>query len=122
MSAPGQGAGYSFPWEQAAMRGDELPDNLPLPDQMAYTAMRNIYRAYHQKSISRDKAVAEKRKIRRTYEQARETLAFEGRLAKHMARLMKDTEAARTACRKEPTAENALRLCAVMEGMGGAEV
>ena len=29
--------GFSFPWEKAAMRGEELPDGLSLPDQMAYT-------------------------------------------------------------------------------------
>ena len=44
--------GFSFPWEKAAMRGEELPDGLSLPDQMAYTALRNTYRAYYDKTIS----------------------------------------------------------------------
>ena len=35
--------GFSFPWEKAAMRGEELPDGLSLPDQMAYTCLRHIY-------------------------------------------------------------------------------
>ena len=52
--------GFSFPWEKAAMRGEELPDGLSLPDQMAYTALRNTYRAYYDKTISRDAAAAEK--------------------------------------------------------------
>ena len=30
--------GFSFPWEKAAMRGEELPEGLSLPDQMAYAA------------------------------------------------------------------------------------
>ena len=51
--------GFSFPWEKAAMRGEELPDGLSLPDQMAYTALRNTYRAYYDKTISRDAAAAE---------------------------------------------------------------
>lgn len=42
------------------MRGEELPDGLSLPDQMAYTALRNTYRAYYDKTISRDAAAAEK--------------------------------------------------------------
>lgn len=99
------------------MRGDNLPDGLALPDQMAYTAMRNIYDAYHKKIINRDIAAAEKRKIRRAYEQACETLTFENRLAGYRARLLRSTEAARTACRKEPTPENALYLCAVVDGL-----
>ena len=46
------------------MRGEELPDGLSLPDQMAYTALRNTYRAYYDKTISRDAAAAEKQQIR----------------------------------------------------------
>lgn len=42
------------------MRGEELPDGLSLPDQMAYTALRNTYRAYYDKTISRDAAADRK--------------------------------------------------------------
>lgn len=109
--------GFSFPWEQAAMRGDEMPDGLPLPDQLAYTAMRNIYWSYHNKIISRDAAAAEKRRIRREYEQNSESWAFWSRLADHHARVIRDTEAAKTACRKNPTPENTVRLCDVLDGL-----
>lgn len=34
--------GFSFPWEKAAMRGEELPDGLSLPDQMAYWSTSRI--------------------------------------------------------------------------------
>ena len=50
------------------MRGEELPDGLSLPDQMAYTALRNTYRAYYDKTISRDAAAAEKQQIRLAWE------------------------------------------------------
>lgn len=95
----------------------ELPEGLPLPDQMAYTAMRNIYAAYHRKTLDRETAAAEKQKIRHGYERAVEALAFEDRLARHRARVLRDTEAAKTACRKAPTPENALRLCDVLDGI-----
>ena len=99
------------------MRGDEMPDDLPLPDQMAYTAMRNIYDAYHKKIINRDMAAAEKRRVRREYEQMSESWAFWGRLADHHAKILRNTETARTACRKNPTPKNAVRLCDVLDGI-----
>ena len=51
--------GFTFPWEKAAMHGEELPEGLSLPDQMAYTCLRNIYFLYYNKTISRDQAAAE---------------------------------------------------------------
>ena len=50
--------GFTFPWEKAAMHGEELPEGLSLPDQMAYTCLRNIYFLYYNKTISRDQAAA----------------------------------------------------------------
>lgn len=99
------------------MRGDEMPEGLSLPDQMAYTAMRNIYWSYHNNIISRDAAAAEKLRIRRTYTAAVEALEFWGKLANQRACLLRYTEAVKTACRKAPTAENALRLCDVIDGL-----
>lgn len=42
------------------MHGEELPEGLSLPDQMAYTCLRNIYFLYYNKTISRDQAAARK--------------------------------------------------------------
>ena len=99
------------------MRGDEMPDRLTLPDQMAYTAIRNIYDAYHKKIITRDTAVAEKLRIRRVYEQAKKTMEFESGLADYRSRQFRETEAAKSACRKKPTPENAIFLCDVLDGI-----
>ena len=55
--------GFTFPWEKAAMHGEELPEGLSLPDQMAYTCLRNIYFLYYNKTISRDQAAAEKQRV-----------------------------------------------------------
>ena len=76
--------GFSFPWEKAAMRGEELPDGLSLPDQMAYTALRNTYRAYYDKTISRDAAAAEKQRIRLAWERAVSRAAFDQRLTRDL--------------------------------------
>ena len=56
---------WTFPWEQEAMRGDGIPDGLSLADQMAYTALRNIYWSHYEKRLSREQAKAEKNKLRR---------------------------------------------------------
>lgn len=34
---------FSFSWERDAMRGDAMPEGLPLYDQAAYQAMRYLY-------------------------------------------------------------------------------
>lgn len=109
--------GFSFPWEKAAMHGEELPEGLSLPDQMAYTCLRNIYSLYYKKTISRDRAAAEKQRVRVQWEKATGAMEFDKKLAIHQAIVIRDTEAAKTACRKDPTPENALRLCNAIDGL-----
>lgn len=59
---------FSFPWERDAMRGDAMPEGLPLYDQAAYQAMRYLYALYHRSEIPREDAAAEKGRIRGEYE------------------------------------------------------
>lgn len=108
---------WTFPWEQGASRGAEMPDGLSLPDQMAYAALRSIYRDFHEKRLDREQAAREKRLIRREWEKAKEAEAFERKLADYHVRLRRAIERAACACRKEPTAESALRLCDVIDGL-----
>ena len=42
---------------------------------------------------------------------------FADKLTRHHVRVLKDSEAARSAYRKNPTPENALRLCDVLDGL-----
>ena len=103
------------------MHGEELPEGLPLPDQMAYTCLRNIYSMYYNKTISRDRAAAEKQRVRVQWEKAVSTMEFDRKLAAHHVQVIRNTEAAKTACRKDPTPENVLRLCNVLDGIGEME-
>ena len=101
------------------MHGEELPDGLSLPDQMAYTCLRHIYAMYYSKTISRDRAAAEKQRVRRAWQSMSEQIDYESKLALQRAQILRDTETAKTACRKDPSPENALRLCNALDGIGG---
>lgn len=110
-------SGYVFPWEREAMRGEEMPDELSLYDQMAYISLRTLYHDYHEKRLDRETASAEKRRIVGAWQRAKDTADFQRKLAFFSARVFKDTEAAKIAVRKDPSPENAIRLCNVMDGI-----
>lgn len=99
------------------MHGEDMPDGLTLADQMAYTALRNIYWSYREKHMSREQARMEKQKLRREWEKAKEAEAFDRKLTEYHVRQIKAQQAAMCACRKDPTPENALRLCNVIDGL-----
>lgn len=115
MSAPE--AGYAFPWEREAMKGEELPDGLSLHDQMAYVSLRTLYHDYYEKRLDRGTASLEKRRIFGAWDKAKRTTEFERDLAFFHARVIKDTEGAKTAVLKDPSPENAVRLCRVLDGL-----
>ena len=112
---------WHFPFEQKAMRGDSMPEGMPLADQMAFTALRNLYWAYREKHMSREQASAEKSVLRRQWEQAKAAEAFENKLTAYHVRQRKAVERAASACRKEPTRENAIRLCDCLDGLEPGE-
>ena len=106
-----------FPWERKAMYGDDLPDGLTVYDQMAYISLRSLYRDYHEKRMDRDAASAEKRMILSAWQKAKRDAEFERKMSFYHARLNRDSEMAKTAVRKNPTPENALMLCNVLDGL-----
>lgn len=108
---------WTFPWEQDAQRGADMPEGLSLADQMTYTALRNIYGSYREKRIAREQASLEKRLLRREWEKVKEAEAFDRKLTDHHVRLIRAVEQAACACRKDPTPENALRLCDMIDGL-----
>ena len=78
---------WDFPFEREAGQNLPLPEGLSLADRMAYSALRNIYRAFHAGDIGRDRAGEEKQRLRRAWEQARESEAFERKLCAYHTRL-----------------------------------
>lgn len=116
------GTGFTFPWENAAIHGDPMPVGLSLADQMAYASLRQIYHSYRTKAISREQAAREKILVRRSYDKAVDDQAFADKLTRHHVRVLKDSEAAKAVCRKDPTPENARQLCDVLDGLERMEV
>ena len=72
--------------------------------------------------MGREQAVREKRVVLRQWEQAKEAEALERKLLDYHVRLIRGTELAIIRCRKDPTAENALYLCNVLDGFERPEV
>lgn len=108
---------FEFPWERQAMRDGEMPDGLELADQMAYTAMRNIYAAYQDKRLTRDQAASDKRKLRGEYDKAKKAAEFGAKLTRYHINQIMATSPAACAVRKDPTPENAIRLCDILDGL-----
>ena len=108
---------WTFPRERQASQGSDMPDGLPLADQMAYTALRSIYRDFREKRMDREQASWEKRLLRRSWEKAKEAEAFSDKLTDYHTRLIRAVEQAVCACRKDPTPENAIRLCDAIDGL-----
>lgn len=108
---------WTFPWEQEARRGADMPGGLKLADMMAYTALRSIYRDFREKRMDREQAGREKQLLRRSWEKAKEAESFSDKLTAHHVRLIRAVEQAVCACRKDPTPENAIRLCDAIDGV-----
>ena len=109
-------AEYDFPWEQAAMNGELMPDGLSPAEQCAYQATAYLYARFRIKSIDRETGHQEKLQIKRTLERRLEADAFADRLTKHHADVIKKTEAAITAYFKAPSIETADRMAEAFQG------
>ncbi len=111
-----------FPFEQEARRGLPAPDSLSLADRMAYIALRGIYQQFYVGQINQEQAGMEKQQLWQEWTRAKETEAFERKLQDYHVRLIRGAELAIIRCRKDPTAENALYLCNVLDGFERPEV
>lgn len=107
----------NFPWEGAALRGEELPEGLNLEAQLAFLSLRHLAAAFRLKFVSQEQAAAEKQKILGEYRKREEAEAFRRRVDAYHTKLNRDTERAKNACLKDPTPENVRRLVLVMDGI-----
>lgn len=108
---------WSFPWERQAMKGEPMPESLKLHEQMAFLAMRYIYLSYYAEKITQEQASEEKQKVRKVYDEAKKKFELEEKLIDYHVKHVRATEWIMREVRKNPTAENAIRLCNVLDGI-----
>ena len=102
---------------RSAAAGGPVPEGLSLPEQLAWQALGLLYARARLGQVTPEIGSAEKRRILHAMRREQEVWAFAEKLADHRWRVLRDTEAAVTAVRKNPTPENALRLCDVLDGL-----
>lgn len=112
MSENNNATGIVLPYENAAMRGEEMPTCLEYPDQVLFQALAYLYARYNEKHISREAAQKEKKKLLEEYRQYQ----FRNELEKQWVEQIRLTELARAEYRKNPTPENGMKLVYLLEG------
>ena len=104
--------GIILPWEQQAIRGEEMPDGLRYAEQILYLCLRMLYAQKKLGIIDRDTAILEKKKLLDEYQ----CYDFQQKMGDEWVSVIKETELARAEFRKNPTAENAEALVEIIEG------
>ena len=112
MSEDKKSTGVVLPWEQQAIRGDEMPFGLEYPDQVLYQALSHLYARYRMKAITREQAQTEKLKLLDEYRRYQ----FRDSMEKEWVEIIRLTELARAEFRKNPTVENGYKLIEIIEG------
>lgn len=109
-------AEYDFPWEQAAIYGEEMPDGLSQAEQCAFQAIAYLYARYRLKMIDREAGHREKLLIKAELERRISNDAFARRCTQYHVELTRKIELAHIEYRKDRTIEAADRLSAVLDG------
>lgn len=104
-------SGVVLPYEQAAIRGDEMPDGLDYPDQVMFLNLRMLYAQKRMNIIDRETAVREKKKLLDEYR----VYQFNWNMGTEWTAVIKVTELARAECRKNPSPENTMKLIEIIE-------
>lgn len=112
MAESEQSSGVVLPWEQAAIRGEEMPDGLSYPDQILFLCLRNLYAQKRAGIIDRDAAVREKKKLLDEYR----VYQFREKMGEEWVEQIKQTDIARAEYRKNRTLKNADKLVEIIEG------
>lgn len=105
-------SGVVFPYEKAAIAGDDMPDGLSSPDAWMFQCLRLLYAQKRIGIITRSRAVAEKRKLLDRYR----VMEFEYGLMQSDISLRKNLEQTISEYRKCPTIENADRMLFAYDG------
>jgi hypothetical protein len=106
-----------FPYEKEAIRGEPMPKDLSLADQMAYQALSSMYSRFRVRAITREQGAEEKKKLFLTYDKAYRQREREVNMAQHYAEQNARIESAANDYAKDRTLENADKLYKALYGM-----
>lgn len=104
--------GVVLPWEQSAIRGEEMPAGLDYPDQVLFLSLRMLYAQKKMGLIDRETAITEKKKLLDEYEAYKRNW----NMGAEWSEIIKKTEIARAEFRKNPTVENGWKIIESIEG------
>lgn len=96
-----------FFYEQKAMNGEPMPDDLDWLDQKMYVLLRHLYADVKRGVIVQETGKAEKKKLVSSYNSERNLEAFDRKWVNHTVQLWKGIEIANSRYRKNKTIENA---------------
>lgn len=100
-----------FTWERAAAMGEPMPTCLPIAEQKAFQAIAYLYARFRNNSITREQAATEKARIKASLKDEVDMENFNDNLAYQREMILRKTEMAKIAARKNPCAETCLALC-----------
>lgn len=110
-------AEFKYPYEWAAMLGEELPDGLDLVDQLNFLALRSLYAQVRAGAIDRGTGSREKARLGYQYDRWIRMLMVREGAVKASVRQLKDVELVANAYAKERTLECADRMYQALYGV-----
>jgi hypothetical protein len=108
--------------EKLAMAGERMPDGLPLTEQKFFQTMSYLYARFRGKMISQEAASQEKKQAYMALKTELKEETFRDNHIYHSERLNRLTETAKAMCRKNPSAESALELCDILDGINTVDI
>lgn len=110
-------ADLAYPYERAAMLGEEMPGGLDLVDQLCFLSLRGLYAQVRSGAIDRAAGSREKAELVYRHDLWERKLMLRERVVERSAGLFRAVELAANAYAKERTLENADRLYHALYGI-----
>ena len=106
-----------FQYEEQAKNHEPVPDGLSMFDECGYRILSEIYTLYQHGTITRERAIDRKRKLKaRALKEIQEN-NFRDNTAYEREKILRLSEQARERARKEPTEASCLFLVDVIDGI-----
>lgn len=97
---------FAYPYERAAMHGEEMPDGLDMADQLAFLCLRQLYSQKQNGVIDRETGSREKAKLIYQRDLWEKKFAIREKAVQRSVEMIRDVEHAASAYAKERTLEN----------------